>query len=128
MVTSHMDYSALESLGRDEFERRMVAFDKSSATKSDTADIAKIEDLLLVRRGTLAGQDFYVSRALTAAGRAITFYDLIVSSLLEGHSRSFVLHTLLGTKFFVQPRRKITLAEDSSIHVLDYCTSGYGCC
>lgn len=122
------EYSKLPSLTADEFARKMSKFNKATATKSDAEDIAKIERILELRQGTLTGREFYVSKAKSRSGRDITFYDLVVSSLIEGHSKSFVVHTLLGSKFFVQPPRAVTCVEDGSVHVMDYCTEAYGCC
>jgi hypothetical protein len=122
------EYSKLPSLPADEFQRRISKFDKKAATKSDAKDIAKMERLLELRPGVLGKDEFYVSNVKCTCGRQITFYDLVASSLMEGHSKSFVVHTLLGSKHFIQPPRKITCVECGTVHTLDYCNDRYGCC
>jgi hypothetical protein len=124
----NQEYSKLQSLSAEEFARRMSRFDKRAATKSDAKDIARIERVLELRQGVLSGQEFYVSKVKCECGRDMTFYDLVVSSLIEGHSKSFVVHTLLGSKHFVQPPRNVTCVECGTLHVLDYCNNSYGCC
>jgi hypothetical protein len=123
------EYGKLASLTPDEFKKRMDGcFNRAAATKSDERDIQRIENLLDLRQGVLAKEQFYVSKSTCKCGRTLTFYDLVQSGLLEGHSASFVVHTLLGSKYFIQPRRRVKCSACSEVHILDYETSAYGCC
>ena len=122
------EYSKLPSISQEEFDYKMRNFDRSTAVKSDGKDISKIEQILELRDGILANQEFMVSKVNCKCGRELTFYDLIASSLKENHNSSFIVHTLLGSKHFVQHSRKVHCSVCGTVHPMEYSNSGYGCC
>lgn len=125
----HYEYSRLASLTPAEYAKKMKSIKKKAATKSDSDDLKRIERLLDLREGVLAEEDFYVSKADCKCGRRLTFYDLVLTSLTDsGHSKSFVVHTLLGSKYFAQPTRQVKCSACGEVHLLDYETDRYGCC
>ena len=127
------EYSALSGIRADEFKQRMSAcFDKNKATKSDSDDIKKIEDFLDLKRDALKHEEFYVSDGTCGkCSRKFTFYDHVIGSVTDaGHSKSLVVHTLFGSKHFIQPPRPVrcSACNTISVDVLTYETSAYGCC
>lgn len=69
----HYDYSRLTSLTPAEYAKKMKSIKKKGATKSDSDDLKRIERLLDLREGILAGEDFYVSEADCKCGRRSHF-------------------------------------------------------
>lgn len=128
------DYSRFNSLSQDEFTDRMKNFSKDRATKSDKEDIRKIERILSLREGILANQEYYVAKypgggpATCQCGKTLSFYDVVATSLIEGHSKSFVVHTLCGNKRFVDHPKPITCTQCGTIHMMAYTDTVYGCC
>lgn len=123
------DYASLRSISFEEFSEKMKSFDKSDATQSDAADLASIERVLDLMPGLLGGREFYLSKAVCTCGRKLTFYDFVLSALVEGHGKSLVAHTLIGSKYFLQPPRKIRCAACARTLDGEYYSCGqYGCC
>ncbi len=72
------DYNRVTSLTADEFKNRTPSASEleSGFTKSDPEDIAKMERLLDLKEGTLAGEDYYLERdECKGCGRILTMYD-----------------------------------------------------
>ena len=127
------DYSALSGLDDSEFRARITScFDRGNATKSDAEDLNKIEKFLGLRNGILKDEEFYVSKEnCQNCRRTFTFYDHVYGSVKDaGHSKSFVAHTLLGDKYFIQPPRPVrcSACDTVSTALLNYETPRYGCC
>jgi hypothetical protein len=108
------DYNFVVAADEDEFRRNKVPDEELEArfTKSDVEDIRKIERLLDVQPGTLddnIGPGFYVGRASCSnCSRVLTAYDFVFTGLVDaGHPKSFILHTLVGSKLIIQPNRQI---------------------
>lgn len=123
------EYASLKSISAEEFSEKMCSFDTSNATKSDAEDLARIERVLDLMPGLLKGRDFYLSKVTSSCGRTLTFYDFVVSALIEGHGKSFVAHTLVGSKYFLQPPRRIRcIACAETLDGEYYSCNQYGCC
>ncbi len=125
------DYGRLESLTQEEFKKMCSAKPAKQTTLSDDADIKKIERLLDLQDGSLAKQKLSLEKTTCKCGRTLTFYDFVFSSLVDaGHTKSFVTHTLLGSKFFVNKPRRIRCSScgELSPQLADYETPQYGCC
>lgn len=110
----HMDYNLVVAADEGEFRRQRVPDEELEArfTKSDVEDIRKIERLLDVEVGTLdknIGPGFYIGQASCSnCARILTAYDFIFTGLVDaGHPKSFVLHTLVGSKKIIQRPRQI---------------------
>lgn len=131
-----MNYLSLTGLSKEEFAKQHVSLLKTAdATKSNKEDIKKIENLLQVRPGILDGIDFYVEPQECVCGRLLTFSDFIYTALVEQwHDPSFIVHVLVGSKYFVNEPRQITCSECGSNNkkrgpaVTMYETTVYGCC
>jgi hypothetical protein len=126
----HFDYNFVVAADEGEFQKGKPSDEELEAhfTKSDVEDIRKIERLLDVQPGTLdnnIGPGFYVGRASCSnCSRVLTAYDFIFTGLVDaGHPKSFILHTLVGTKLIIQPTRQIRC---SSCGVLTLTPLPYG--
>lgn len=129
-IAMHLEYSKIKSVTPDAFAAMRQKHRISGYVKSDARDLRRIEDLLELRPGLLAGEEFYVSRYDCSCGHTLTFYDFVHTALVDaGHSKSFVLHTLLGSKFVINQARRLRCSECTSEgESLDYITPNYCCC
>src|SRR5207249_2994940 len=114
-----LDYNDVVGVSAEEFRIRAACaardfvHDPSIWTKSDEEDIARIERLLDVKRGTLSRNDLYlVARHQCECGRLLTTYDFVLTGLVDGgHSKSLILHTFIGSKFVLQKPRPIRCSQ-----------------
>jgi hypothetical protein len=123
-------YRQVKSISLKEFKRKMSSFDKSEATKSDAADIKRIEKALFLAPGLLANEEFYITKSVSKCGRTLTFYDVVFTALKSGHTTSLIIHTLLGSKRFVQPPREVACSDCGELfYYREYeRPHSYGCC
>jgi len=119
MVTN-LDYNDVVGVSAEEFRARSACSvmereeldDPNNFTRSDQEDIAKIERLLDVREGTLSDDDYYLGRYQCECGRLLTTYDFVFTGLVDaGHSKSLILHTFIGRKYLLNPRRPIRCSQ-----------------
>jgi hypothetical protein len=100
-------------------------------TKSDEADLQEIEDMLMVKRDTLKGVDFFVGRlnCVQCDNRPATGADLVYSALKAGHSPMLILYSVLTTREQLQnPPREISCRHhDVEMGVAPYYGGKYGC-
>jgi len=106
------DYNMVKSLSKEEFEKISIPPDiltnPEQYTVSSDEDIKNIERLLDVEHGTLGREPYYFENVGCGCGRKLTFYDFVFTALVDaGHTKSFVLHTLIGSKYIVN-RARIT--------------------
>lgn len=132
------NYLSAKSLTKDEFQKRKVDLlrdDESILTPPE--DIKRIENILDISGGLLDGKEFFVSKMDCECGRQISFYDFIFTALVEQwHDPSFLVHTLIGSKYFVnQPRPVRCSSCGSSANITarggvigHYDLPAYGCC
>jgi hypothetical protein len=129
-----LDYTFVKSLSKNEFDKRIPSEseleDTSKFTKSDAEEINRVERLLDVSEGTLAGIGQYVEKAQCECGKVLTMYDLVFTGLVDAkHQKSFILHTMVGNKFVVNPARPIRCSLCSRVTKTfhRYRCRGYGC-
>ena len=129
-----MEYSRLRSIGPDAFQRQMAACLAllADATMSDEADIGRIERILDLKEGTLKGRVLHVQRQdCSGCQRQLTFFDVVHSAVVDaGHSKSFLVHTLLGSKYLVDKPRLVRCSAcsvETPLPMWYVDSSGYGC-
>jgi hypothetical protein len=106
----HNDYNLVRSLTPKEFEAAMRSGQdtKVEYIRSDDEDIRRIENLLDVQHGTLGREPLNLEKMECDCGRHFTMYDFIFTAIVDaGHSKSFILHTLVGSKYVIQEPRSI---------------------
>jgi ribosomal protein S27E len=130
----HGDYNLVQSLTEDEFRRRTAGTalkDPYQWTMSDAADIEKIELLLDVRAGILKNEQLYLGKATCeGCGRTLTMYDFVLSGIVDAeHSKSFILHTLIGNKLIINKARivRCSVCATRMMHPTSYAMVGYRC-
>jgi hypothetical protein len=143
------DYNFVRSISQAEFDQAKPSQadldDPTKTTKSDYDDIAKMERLLDLKDGALAGDQYYLERLeCVQCGRLLTMYDFVFTGLVDaGHPKSLIVHTFLGNKLVlndarpircsacgqVQPPRQTLLFDDDPTHHSGpwYYMEGYGC-
>lgn len=127
-----LDYTILRSMTPDEFADATTSVADARAqgfTESDAEDLRKIERLLDVEEGALADQVFLVEPTQCVCGRVISMYDVVFTALVDAlHSKSFILHTLIGNKLIANPPRDVRCSVSGHLHkVVSYTKRGYGC-
>ena len=103
------DYNSVRTISRDEFDKHSYGDelnDPTKFTKSTPEDVESIERLLDVQPGTLRSGEYYCKRVDCECGHTLTTYDFVLTSLVDAnHSKSFVLHTFVGSKLVNNPQR-----------------------
>lgn len=127
-----LDYATVTTISAEEFALLISRFTPSLYTKSDPLDIRRIELMLDVKEGILADEDLYIEKYECAeCGKTIQFSDFVYTSIKHAHhSKSFVLHTLLGTKHIRNEHRKVVCSScgTSTAEPLNYMGNRYTCC
>ena len=106
------DYSKVSGVSAEDFEREAIKLEqivRHGGRNATPAEIAATERLLQVRAGVLAaGQYWFDAAKCETCSRDLGLYDFALTAMLDaGHSRSFILHTLLGTKHILNPPRPL---------------------
>jgi len=127
------EYENIKSLTDDEFYNQIGSIDVSEYTKSDAEDLRKIEEILYLRKGVLSNEELYLEHAECGCGRILTFYDFVYTAIVDaGHSKSFIVHTILGSKKIVNSPRTIRCSSCKDVDVQGewtrYANKNYGCC
>lgn len=133
---TNLEYDTVKSLTAEEFAARTRPredlLDKGRFVPSDEEDYRKIERLLDVKEGTLPRGDFFFEKYTSECGRTLTMYDFVLTALVDAkHSKSFILHTLVGSKR-VANKPRITRCSEcarNSTRALEYSMSvnAYAC-
>jgi hypothetical protein len=119
-----LDYNAVVGVSEAVFRDRATSCDAANLadsrkfTKSDDKDVARMERILDARPGTLSrcGDHFLERMECESCGRLLTVYDFIFTGLVDaGHSKSFILHTFVGTKFVVNEPRRVRCSACGSL-------------
>ncbi|MCV2881937.1 hypothetical protein [Actibacterium sp. XHP0104] len=109
------DYNKVQGVSEEVFEKALESNDFEDAskfTKSDAEDRRKIERLLDLREGTFENEDFYFEKGNCSCGRTLTFLDFVFTAIVDAdHPKSFILHTLVGTKKTANPARHVRCSE-----------------
>ena len=127
------DYSALQSVPDDAFDKALAASAAllADATVSDQDDIGRMERLLDIQGGTLKGPFRLQKAKCERCGRLLTTYDFVYTAIVDaGHPKSFVVHTLVGSKRLLNKPRIIRCSSCNTVTTkgYHYMMSDYGCC
>lgn len=113
------DYDRVVSVSPERFEEawKRGGFDDSrNFTRSDAEDVERIENLLDVRRGVLSGIEYLADDHDCPCGRKMTFYDFVFTALVDRiHTKSFMVHTLLGEKLVINAARKVRCSNCATL-------------
>jgi len=106
------DYNKVISRTAEEFNAKKTPDselkDPAKFTGSDAEDVSAIERLLDVKPGTLAADAYYLEKVHCQCGRLLTMFDFVFTGLVDaGHSKSFILHTLVGAKYIMNVARGV---------------------
>ena len=132
------NYLSLKSLSEADFAEKRDRISKNTkSTLTSSEDMRRIERLLDLKEGILGDVSFFLTPYECQCGRMLSFYDFIFSALVEQwHDPSFIVHTLVGNKYFVNEPRPIRCSNcgrstnwDGTLrHECGYETDSYGCC
>jgi DNA-directed RNA polymerase subunit N (RpoN/RPB10) len=114
----HNDYNLVNSVTPEEFNKLKSKEADVKYNEADVKEINKMERLLDIQPGTLAPSGPYKLEDVKCAscGRTLTMYDFIFTGLVDAnHTKSFVLHTLVGNKFVVQRPRPVRCSACGTI-------------
>ncbi|MGJ8610725.1 MAG: hypothetical protein ACSHWY_06500 [Octadecabacter sp.] len=123
------DYNRIVSLSDEEFEKRVVRpSDNPHLILVNEDEKRKIEMILDVMPNVLDTVPMYFEKSICKCGCTVTMYDFVVTAIVDGgHPKSFILHTLLGSKKILNDSREvrcITCGEkcgsSSSYHMESY--------
>ncbi|WP_152970857.1 hypothetical protein [Rhizobium ecuadorense] len=127
-----LDYDKVSTVLPEEFALLLSNFRADRFTKSDVFDLKKIELMLDLRPGILNNEEFYLElHDCGNCGKRLEFSDFVYTAMKYGnHSRSFIVHTLLGNKLIRNEHRTISCTNCNTVSdkPLNYMTNGYGCC
>ena len=128
------DYNRVQSVSREEFEAGSPPLsdleDPSKFTKADTNEVAKMERLLDVREGTLGEGHYLEVLQCPRCSRLLTMYDWVVTAIVDAdHPKSFILHTMVGSKRVVSARQPIrcSVCAEKVPPGFYMCTPSYRC-
>ncbi|MFF2029328.1 hypothetical protein [Arthrobacter sp. NPDC058192] len=126
------DYNRVTSLTAAEFEKLSPSTSelKAEFTKSDSDDISKMERLLDLKEGALAGAEYYLERAeCKGCGRILAMYDFVFTGIVDAdHPKSLIVHTFIGNKYVVNEPRPVRCSNCATINPkLSYRMERYGC-
>ncbi|WFS68235.1 hypothetical protein CFBP4996_19670 [Agrobacterium leguminum] len=129
-----MNYNSVQSMEEIEFNKKRVSdheledSNKFEVTSSDVK--ARIERLLDVLPGTLGDTPYYFQSGACPNGHKLSMYDFVFTALIDaGHHKSFILHTLVGTKRVVNAARLVrcSVCAEWSPSGHAYNMSNYAC-
>lgn len=125
----HVPENLKTNVSEEEYKSYLAKTDFSSYTKSDEKEVETIEDLLELKRGTLKDQAYYVGKQTCKCGRPLSFIDFVTTAISEhNHTRPFLAHALLGTKYGFQNPRSVKCSSCGEIYPLStYKTPNYSC-
>lgn len=129
------DYDLVEGVPKEVFDQHVKSVAELAKDDdyrpSSKSEIEKVEEMLDVQEGTLAKMEFYVKKAsCKKCGNEIGLNDVIRTAIQDaGHSKSAVLHTLVGNKYIVDRPKHVRCSEcDEVMEVASsYGTMMYGC-
>ena len=128
-----MDYTQLKPASPEAAAEKGLSLEQArqdpAMRRATPEELAIVEAWLDVRAGTLAGLEFWSSRVDDANGVPIGIVNIVLTALIDaGHSKSFILHTLLGNKLILSPVHPV---RDSGGKLaatrVNYTTNAYWC-
>ena len=129
------DYDLVQGVSEEEFRNNVKTVDQ---LKSDPdfrlateEEIGNVERLLDVQEGILSKVEFYVKKAnCERCNSCLGIDDVVRTALIDAkHSKSAVLHTLIGNKYIVDRPKQIRCSSCNSLQIASsvYATIWYGC-
>ena len=100
------NYNLIRSLSKEEFEREGISLEDPDLKEALPEEIEAVERLLDVQPGTLQrDKGPYLFASFTCrCGHKINVYDFVFTALIDAeHTKSFILHALLGIKYVIAP-------------------------
>jgi hypothetical protein len=126
----YSDYSKIPTTEPDAAEKLGLNIDEMrndpNMRKATFEELQSVERWLDVRPGILSDGEFWSTRITDKQGLEVGLVEIVLTALIDaGHSKSFVLHTLLGNKLIVtSPRPVRTLSGEWTDSRVNY--SWYG--
>ena len=129
-----LDYNQVKSIEKSEFDKRRIPSNvlqddtKFSVTTAEVKE--RIERILDVNPGTLGEEIYYFQKGSCANGHDLSMYDFVFTALIDaGHSKSLVLHTLVGNKYVLNAPRRVrcSTCSDMSVQGHAYSMEKYAC-
>jgi hypothetical protein len=126
-----MEYSQIRSLNEQQFNAEMSRRTTVRFNTADANEVSRIEKFLDLRPSVLTSQQLRIEDMDCSCGKKLTFFDFIFTAVCDyGHSKSFVAHTLLGSKFIINQPRQVRCSSCLTLspNAQNYQCFGYGCC
>ncbi|MBB3592701.1 DNA-directed RNA polymerase subunit RPC12/RpoP [Rhizobium sp. BK529] len=131
-INTSLDYETVNTVSPQEFSLLLSTFDPQRFSKSDEFDIQRVEMMLDLKGGALANEDMYLEKyTCSGCGKQLFFSDFVYTSITDaGHHKSFVVHTLLGSKLIRNKHRNIRCSNCRTVSTkpLNYWINNYQCC
>ncbi|MDX8432850.1 hypothetical protein RFN25_05305 [Mesorhizobium abyssinicae] len=131
-INTVFDYEKVSTVSPQEFALLLSTFDPDRFTKSDQFDIQRVELLLDIKPGVLAGENMYLeSYKCQSCGKQLAFSDFVYTAIKDaGHHKSFVVHTLIGAKMIRNKHRPVRCSNCDTVSdkPLNYWINNYQCC
>ena len=125
-----LNYEDVAGVTKEEFDSQ-TKFPSGTPRKATATELRQVETLLEVQPDTLSKLDFYMeSLRCQSCGNEIGIYDFVHTAINDaGHSKSFILHTFVGTKHIINEPRHVQCSrcEEMSLNPMGYWCSIYGC-
>lgn len=127
-----MDYCDIKSCTQKEVEEQALTLEKArkdpSMRKATEEEIQKLEDYLEVQRGVLKNIEWWGSDVKDNDGSNIGILDFVRTAVEDSnHSKSFILHVLIGNKHIINPPRTIRTSSGLELAGHTYSTLVYHC-
>jgi hypothetical protein len=131
-INASLDYAQVQTVSPQEFALLLSTFDEQRFNKSDQSDIRRLELLLDLKQGALQSESFYLEHwKCSGCSKPLAFSDFVYTSIRDaGHSKSFVVHTLLGSKLVRNKHRPVRCSNCDTVSEkpLNYWINNYQCC
>ena len=129
------EYDLVNGVSEEEFRTHVKSVDELRVDKdyrvASPTELREVENLLDVQNGTLDKIEFFVKRAnCESCGKELGMNDVIQTALTDAkHSKSAVLHTLLGNKYIVDRPKEIRCGKCNMLQLAHgvYASPFYGC-
>ena len=129
------EYDSVIGVSEEEFRKQVKSVDELRADKdyrvASPTELQKVENLLDVQNGTLDKIEFFVKRAnCESCGNELGMNDVVRTALTDAkHTKSAVLHTLLGNKYVIDRPKGIRCAKCDTLQLARsvYASMFYGC-
>lgn len=100
----NLDYNRVRSMSEEEFSSYKIDIEEirnsDEYIKTDLATLEKIERFLDVKKGSLKDVESYLlDKKCVGCGKNLDLFDKVMTAVVDAdHSKSFILHTMLGNK------------------------------